>query len=175
MVRQHRHSKNTYAKTNVANNPHQGRYVAHQPSRATGLSRPLNKLTPLTTKTVLNTFGVYQTYYESGQLYSETSSNISWIGSIQSFTVLLVGALTGSVFDAGHLRLLLSLGAFGIVFGHMMLSLCDEWWQCLLAQGFVIGMGGGCLYVPAVAIMPQYFRARLGLALGLAASGSSMG
>jgi hypothetical protein len=32
---------------------------------------------------ILNTFGVFQTYYESGDLFTETSSNISWIGSVQ--------------------------------------------------------------------------------------------
>ena len=32
---------------------------------------------------ILNTFGVFQTYYESGDLFQETSSNISWIGSVQ--------------------------------------------------------------------------------------------
>lgn len=32
-----------------------------------------------------------------------------------------------------------------------------------------------CLFLPAVAILPTYFRKRLGLAVGLAASGSSLG
>ncbi|KAF2719374.1 MFS general substrate transporter [Polychaeton citri CBS 116435] len=124
---------------------------------------------------ILNTFGVYQTYYESGQLFHATSSNISWIGSIQAFLVLLVGAFSGPIYDAGHFRILLIVGSFGVVFGHMMLSLCHQYWQALLAQGFVIGLGGGCLFVPAVAIMPTYFNTRLGMAIGIAASGSSLG
>ncbi|KAL9056369.1 MAG: hypothetical protein Q9162_002960 [Coniocarpon cinnabarinum] len=66
---------------------------------------------------ILNTFGVYQTYYESINLAS--SSDISWIGSIQSFLLLFVGAITGPVYDAGHLRILLVVGTFGVVFGHM--------------------------------------------------------
>lgn len=60
---------------------------------------------------------VYQTYYESGALYTETSSNISWIGSLQAFCVLLVGAFVGPIYDRGHLRLLLVVGTFLIVFG----------------------------------------------------------
>lgn len=89
--------------------------------------------------------------------------------------VLLIGAFTGPVYDRGHLRVLLITGTFLIVFGHMMLSLTHTFWQALLAQGFVIGIGGGMLFVPAVAIMPTYFTTRIGLAIGLAASGSSMG
>lgn len=87
----------------------------------------------------------------------------------------MVGAFVGPVYDRGHLRALLLSGSFMIVFGHMMLSLCKEYWQVLLAQGFVVGIGGGCLYVPSIAILPTYFTSRIGLAIGLAASGSSMG
>jgi MFS family permease len=86
-----------------------------------------------------------------------------------------VGAVIRPVYDRGHLRLLLMLGSFGIVFGHMMLSLCHAYWQALLAQGFVVGMGGGCLFVPALAILKSYFSSRLGLAVSKEATGSSIG
>ena len=46
----------------------------------------------------------------------------------------------------GYVRLLLAGGSFLIVFGQMMLSLCHEFWQALLAQGFCIGIGAGCLF-----------------------------
>jgi MFS family permease len=102
-------------------------------------------------------------------------ADVRQIGSIQAFMLLTVGAFAGPVYDRGHFRWLLLIGTFLVVFGHMMLSLCTEFWQCLLAQGFVIGIGAGCLFVPAVAIMPTYFSTKIGLALGLAASGSSTG
>jgi MFS family permease len=124
---------------------------------------------------ILNTFGVYQTYYESGALFHTTSSNISWVGSIQAFLVLMVGSVSGPIYDRGHFRYLLIAGTFFVVFGHMMLSLCHEFWQVILAQGFTVGIGAGLLFVPAIAIMPAYFSSRIGLAIGLAASGSSMG
>lgn len=56
-----------------------------------------------------------------------------------------------------------------------MLSLCKTFWQAVLAQGFLIGIGGGCLFTPGVAVLPGYFRKNLGLAVGIAASGSSLG
>src|ERR1700761_2660981 len=74
---------------------------------------------------LLNTFAFFQLYYESGALFVESSSNISWIGSVQAYLVMLVGMLSGPVFDRGHIRLLLVTGAFGIVFGLMMLSICN--------------------------------------------------
>ncbi|KAL5342267.1 major facilitator superfamily domain-containing protein [Aspergillus crustosus] len=124
---------------------------------------------------MLNTFGVFQTYYESGALFDRPSSDISWIGSIQATMLLLVGFFTGPIYDRGYLRVLLIAGSFGIVFGTMMLSLCKEYWQVLLAQGFCVGIGAGCLFVPCVSILPTYFSTRLGAALGLAVSGSSLG
>ena len=32
---------------------------------------------------ILNAFGVFQTYYESGELFTKSSSDISWIGAMQ--------------------------------------------------------------------------------------------
>ncbi|KAK8085325.1 major facilitator superfamily domain-containing protein [Apiospora hydei] len=124
---------------------------------------------------ILNTFGVYQTYYESGQLFTTSSSNISWIGSIQAYLVLLGGLIAGPFYDKGYIKTLLTLGGFGVVFGHMMLSLVHTYWQALLAQGFCIGLGAGAMFVPAISVLPGYFNTRLGLAMGLAASGSSFG
>lgn len=62
-----------------------------------------------------------------------------------------------------------------IPFGFMMTSLCKEYWQVILAQAFCIGLGNGMLFIPSVAILPQYFTTRKALANGLAASGSSVG
>lgn len=124
---------------------------------------------------ILNAFGVFQTYYETGELFTRSSSDISWIGSIQAYFVLLIGLFAGPIYDRGYLRSLLVAGTFLIVFGHMMLSLCKEYWQVLLAQGFCVGIGAGCLFVPCVSVLPTYFSSRLGLAVGLASSGSSLG
>lgn len=124
---------------------------------------------------ILNAFGVFQTYYESSALFSRSPSDIAWVGAIQMFMVLLMGVGVGPLYDRGYLRSLLLVGGLGIVFGHMMLSLCTQYWQVVLSQGFVIGMGAGCLFVPCVSLLPTYFSTRMGLALGLAYSGSSLG
>ncbi|KAI4863963.1 MFS general substrate transporter [Hypoxylon rubiginosum] len=124
---------------------------------------------------ILNAFGVFQTYYESGALFERSSSDISWIGSIQSFMVLIGGVFAGPIYDRGYLRHLLVAGSFGIVFGHMMLSLCSQYWQVVLAQGLCVGLGAGMLFVPCVSIIPTYFSTKLGLAVGLASAGSSVG
>lgn len=125
---------------------------------------------------MLNTFGVFQTYYESGALFQgESSSTISWIGCIQAFAVLSTGLLSGPIYDRGRLRYLLAVGSFLIIFGFFMLSICKTFWQVLLAQGFSVGIGAGLLFVPTLAVLPTYFSSRLGLAVGISAAGSSVG
>ncbi|KAI1208463.1 putative MFS monocarboxylate transporter [Annulohypoxylon truncatum] len=123
----------------------------------------------------INTFGVYQTYYEDELLQHMSPSAISWIGSLQSFLLLAVGVVSGPLYDAGHLRLLLCAGLLLVTLGMMMTSLCTEYWQVMLAQAVCVGVGTGCLYIPSVAIIPQYFTKRKALAMGIVTSGSSFG
>lgn len=63
---------------------------------------------------------VFQTFYENDLLSSKTSSQISWIGSLQPFLLLFAGVLSGPLYDAGHFRMLLIVGNFLVVFGLMM-------------------------------------------------------
>ena len=57
----------------------------------------------------------------------------------------------------------------------MMTSLCTQYWEVILAQAICIALGQGCFYIPSVALLPQYFSTKKGLATGVAASGSSLG
>lgn len=46
-----------------------------------------------------NSFGVFQEYYEANQLRVESSSKISWIGSLCTFLQFAAGGLGGPLFD----------------------------------------------------------------------------
>lgn len=124
---------------------------------------------------IVTSFGVFQTYYEQEILSNESPSTISWIGSIQSFLLLFVSAVTGPLFDAGYSRQILFVSWFLIPFGMMMASIASEFWQILLAQAFCVGLGSGCVFVPSVAVLPQYFKKKRAFANGIAATGSSIG
>ena len=119
--------------------------------------------------------GVYQTYYEQDLLRTESSSRIAWIGSIQAFLFIFGGVLAGPLYDYGYLRTLLCVGSFLIVFGMMMTSLCLKYWQFVLAQGLIVGLGNGCLFVPSVAVLPTYFLRWRALVTGIAITGGNIG
>jgi MFS family permease len=57
----------------------------------------------------------------------------------------------------------------------MMTSLCDSYWQFMLAQGVLTGVADGLLMFPSLAAAPQYFHKKRGAAMGLAIAGSSLG
>ncbi|PSS12831.1 hypothetical protein M430DRAFT_143191 [Amorphotheca resinae ATCC 22711] len=124
---------------------------------------------------IVNTFGAYQTYYKSSFLANESDSNISWIGSIQAFLLLIIGVVTGPIYDAGYFNVLVAVGSFLVVFGMFMTSICKTYWELMLAQGLCVGLGSGCLFIPSVAIVSTYFTTKKSFATGIAASGSSVG
>ncbi|CAG8929644.1 unnamed protein product [Penicillium salamii] len=124
---------------------------------------------------IINSYGVFETFYKESLLQGTSPSTISWVGSLQSFLIMFLGVLTGPIYDAGFVMPLLYIGSFLVVFGHMMLSLCQNFWQVLLAQSFCVGIGAGLLFVPSIAILSTYFTTKLPFVVGIAASGSSIG
>ena len=124
---------------------------------------------------LVNSFGSYQRYYEAGILSTSSTSNISLIGSIQGSLQLLLGLFIGPLYDLGYLHALVNMGTVFTLLGMMLTSLCRNYWEVLLAQGFLVGIGNGLLFLPSLAIVPQYFSRRKSLATGIAASGSSIG
>ncbi|KAI0881348.1 MFS general substrate transporter [Annulohypoxylon maeteangense] len=129
----------------------------------------------ITTWGLINSFGVYQTYYETDLLRTNTSSDISWIGSLQGALLMIGGIISGPFFDAGHFHALTISGLFLVIFGLFMTSLCATYWQVLLAQGICVGLGCGLLFLPSAAILSQYFARRRALALGVQSTGSPIG
>ncbi|OOQ89423.1 putative MFS monocarboxylate transporter [Penicillium brasilianum] len=124
---------------------------------------------------VVNTFGVYQSYYEDTLLSGYSASSISWIGTVQGFLLLTAGVVVGPIYDKGYLTSLIAAGTFLVVFGLMMTSLATKYYQIFLAQGVVVGLGCACLFLPSVAIVATYFTSRRALATGITASGGSIG
>ncbi|KAK9234222.1 major facilitator superfamily domain-containing protein [Lipomyces kononenkoae] len=122
-----------------------------------------------------NAFGTFETYYTASGLSNKNASDIAWIGSLQGFLLVVIGVITGPIFDRGYGKTLVAVGSLLLVFGMMMTSLGTQYWQVMLSQAVVSGLGEGCLFIPAVAIIPQYFTSKRAFATGVAASGSALG
>ncbi|CEJ60329.1 hypothetical protein PMG11_08906 [Penicillium brasilianum] len=124
---------------------------------------------------MINAFGVFQTYYKETLIPGHSPSDISWIGSIQGFLMLIIAVVCGWALDAGYFYLLSACGLFFQVLGMMMTSLSTEYYQLVLSQGICIGIGSGCLLVSAFTIVGTYFSTRRSYAMGWTATGSAIG
>ncbi|KAF4980687.1 hypothetical protein FZEAL_3355 [Fusarium zealandicum] len=122
---------------------------------------------------VANGYGIFQQYYT--QTLDQTESSISWIGSVQVFFLFLVGVGAGRLTDGGHFRPIFACGVFLQVLGLFMTSLSTEYWQIFLAQSVCLGLGNGCTFCPALAVLSQYFKKKRAFAVGLAAAGAAVG
>lgn len=127
------------------------------------------------TRGIVNSFGAYQEYYQSAILAQESPSAISWIGTLQGFLLLIIGILTGQIFDRGYFRHLIFAETFLVVFGMMMTSVCKSYHQIFLAQGICVGLGAGCLFLPGVAMMATCFTSKRAFMIGIANTGGSIG
>ena len=124
---------------------------------------------------LLNTYGQFQSLYETDLLKQETASTISWIGSAQFLICYFVCIFTGPVWDEGRAHFLLGVGTVIMVFGLMMLSLCHEYYQFFLTQTIVTGVGFGFVFLPASGIVTQWFSSKYPIAIGISTTGSSIG
>ncbi|KAI0595540.1 major facilitator superfamily domain-containing protein [Biscogniauxia sp. FL1348] len=124
---------------------------------------------------LINSFGVFQTYYETELLSDHSSSDISWIGSLQGALLTMFGIVSGPLYDMGYFRALTVTGLFLVIFSLFMTSLCSQYWQVLLAQGLCCGLGCGLLFLPSVAVLSQYFVKRRAIAIGIQSVGSPLG
>jgi MFS family permease len=123
----------------------------------------------------LNAFGVFQSYYAQGFLRDYTNSDIAWIGALQYFFIFGVGLFAGRAFDLGLFKPLMAFAILLAAFSQMMLSLCTTYYQIFLAQGVGLGIAMGLLFNLAVGIPTHWFKRRRATALGVSATGSSIG
>ncbi|KAI1381308.1 MFS general substrate transporter [Hypoxylon crocopeplum] len=121
-----------------------------------------------------NAFGVFEQYYLTHQLVGQSTDRIAWIGSLSVFLQLLFGSVGGPLFDR-YGPWVLRPAAVLYVFALMMMSLCKEYWQFMLAQGVLMGIVMGLLQFPGMAAVSQFFNKKRAAALGVVVSGSSIG
>ena len=123
---------------------------------------------------LINSFGLFQTYYKTH--LTASPSDISWIGTSQIFLLMLIGAYSGSASDSGYFRLVSFIGATLFVFGVFMTSLSRTYYQLLLSHGVCTGVGMGFIFIPTMSVVSTYWSAKhRTLALGCMLCGAAVG
>ena len=120
-------------------------------------------------------FGSFQSYYEITYFPDQSPSNISWIGTISTFLLIVVGVISGPLFDLGYFKTMLFVGAGMETVGVFLMSLCTQYWQMVLTQGVLIGLGNGLLYLPGLALVGRSFKKNRAMAMGITTCGAPTG
>ncbi|KFY83221.1 hypothetical protein V498_08220 [Pseudogymnoascus sp. VKM F-4517 (FW-2822)] len=121
----------------------------------------------------LTSFGLFQSYYLT--TLDVTTSEISWIGSVQIFLVYFVGAFSGRALDAGYYHTVIIVGSCLQILGTFATSVSTQYWQLFLAQGICQGLGDGLTFCPTVSLVATYFSKKRALAMSFTASGAATG
>lgn len=122
-----------------------------------------------------NSWGVLQSFLEANTLSEYSPAAISWIGTLQASLILILGVLSGPLFDLGHFKSVLIVSTIALVLALMFLSLSTQYYQIMLTWGVVGGICSGLLYIPSIALLPSYFTSKRSRAIGIATSGGSLG
>ncbi|KAH0834671.1 major facilitator superfamily domain-containing protein, partial [Lanmaoa asiatica] len=100
-----------------------------------------------------------------------------WIGGLTTFVVTAVGPICGPLFDKGYFYHVYVAGAVLQSLSIFMLSLVQpgQYYQVLLAQGLLSGIGQGLMYVPSFTILSHHFKRRRTTVMSIVASGAALG
>ncbi|KAJ5468750.1 hypothetical protein N7475_006502 [Penicillium sp. IBT 31633x] len=123
----------------------------------------------------MNSLGIFQEYYAKNQLSSSSTSTIAWLGAIAIFFLFAVSVVTASETDNLHRQLMVYSGSVGSVFSLMMISICKEFYQFLLAQGVLLGISMALVTWPMLALVGKYIKVNRAAAMGIVLAGSSIG
>ncbi|KAF8630771.1 hypothetical protein AX15_002740 [Amanita polypyramis BW_CC] len=123
----------------------------------------------------VNSWGIFQSYYQGTILKDSSPSDIAWIGSIQYSLIFFPAFIVGRLFDLGYLRHILLSSSVLSILATFLVAECKVYWQFLLCQGIVFGLASGGVFGPTAPIVAHWFKKRRGLAMGFVAVGSAIG
>ncbi|KAI8910721.1 major facilitator superfamily domain-containing protein [Powellomyces hirtus] len=121
-------------------------------------------------------YGVFQQAYKQTPEFGNVSNlGIAFVGSVNAAMLGLGSIPSGRMADRYGYRLMLVIGGMIQMAGLLLASLAQTYWQLLLCNGFITGLGICIAYFPALSIIAQWFEKKRGVAIGIAVSGSGLG
>lgn len=123
---------------------------------------------------LVSAYGVYQAHYLK-QFPSTSQSVLTMIGSLQPFMIYMSGAPAVALIRKWGAKAVVALSGVILVLSLMLIPLCNSVWQLFFAQGVLFGFGSGLGVFVSYSVPQQWFKRKRAMAVGLAASGSSVG
>ncbi|KAI8147825.1 major facilitator superfamily domain-containing protein [Fennellomyces sp. T-0311] len=129
---------------------------------------------------VVTSYGtsVMQDYYDRtmfGDTIPDSQLQLSFVGTFCLIFANCMGPIAQILRSMWGTRIVLLIGTFLIAIGLIIAGFSNQIWHLYLTQGILFGTGVSLMYVTIMAVAPQYFDRRRGLAIGIIASGSGIG
>ncbi|KAF5113766.1 hypothetical protein DV452_002031 [Geotrichum candidum] len=122
----------------------------------------------------VSAYGAYQAYYLT-RFPTTSQSIMMMIGSLQPFLIYASGAPTILLIHAMGAKTVIAISGVILVTSLMVIPECKSVWQLFLAQGVLYGFGSGLGVFVSYSVPQQWFKRKRAFAVGIAASGSSVG
>lgn len=121
-------------------------------------------------------YSIYLSWYLSHDIFpAATPLDFAIIGGLNFAVAVLVAPLINLAVRLCGLRAPMFVGCVLLSAAFVAASFARATWQLYLSQGAMVGMGIGLIYMPATAVIPQWFSTKRSLANGICAAGSGVG
>lgn len=127
-------------------------------------------------------FLTYGVQYSFGVLLPAMLDDLGWqraslAGAFSLYTMIYSGCswVSGRLTDSTGPRLVIAVGGLLLGSGIIATSYMSAVWQLYVWYGLVAALGMSTAYIPCNTTVVKWFQRKRGLALGMAASGSSLG
>lgn len=107
--------------------------------------------------------------------FGASDASVSLIYALSAAMAFAVGAVSGPISDRFGTRWPVSLGMAVIALGFLLATRAQSFAEVQLCYGFMVGVGAGLAYVPALAVVQRWFLRWRGLASGIATAGVGFG
>lgn len=130
----------------------------------------------LLTRVSLQSYGVFLSFYlESARFPSASSLDYALIGGFNFAFAMLAAPLATILTRKFGKHLTMPIGAALQTTGYVTAGFTTRIWQLFVAQGVLVGLGVGFVYIPSLPILSQWFDVRRSLANGISSAGSGVG
>ncbi|CCL98419.1 uncharacterized protein FIBRA_00416 [Fibroporia radiculosa] len=122
-------------------------------------------------------WGVLQNGYSSpsSTFHNDSVINLGFVGGCAMGFAFALGPFSNILTSHFGVRAPIIVGILLITVAFELASISRRFWELLLSQGIMFGLGISMSWIPAIALPSQWFKRRRSLASGIASSGTGIG